>query len=423
MSITEKDVQILQLAYYFIKDCQYKFVSAKEAQNEIWLGNPEHPEYPVIRISNSRLSNVFFEKDRILKIHAAIRGLFRRNCDLLDIHLSDEPVEENEDQIDLVTITPQSISGISLNSVFPGIDHVVHQIDDPNQEYSRVSRLLEDLQKQKAREVKKVKQSMQPKASLIIMAVCVVIWLISQALTYQFGGPSAEGVSVAVAIQLGAYYKAFIVGAGEFWRLLTCGFVHVDLWHLLVNMMSLYNLGMICEKFMGVRNYLIVLIGSILFGSLFVFIGSGNVVSVGLSGGLYGLMAALIVYGIESRIIFQPAVRTQFIMIILINLMITMMPGVSLLAHLGGFVGGLLLSIILTRNDAWKQLKRNTVVALCVAVVFMGMKIAQPQVRELDMTFPGTDNLVIRQSEQLGLKSYAQQLSRKMAKYYAGSDL
>ena len=59
MNITEKDVQLLELAYYFINNCHYKFVSSRSAQNEIWLGNPQHPQYPVIRLSQTRLSTVF----------------------------------------------------------------------------------------------------------------------------------------------------------------------------------------------------------------------------------------------------------------------------------------------------------------------------------------------------------------------------
>ena len=97
MNCTEKDVQLLQLAYYFISVCQYQFISLREAQDEIWLGNPKHPEYPVIRLSQTRLSTVFFDKTRILKIHQSIRNLFRRNCDLLDIHISDEAVQDQEE--------------------------------------------------------------------------------------------------------------------------------------------------------------------------------------------------------------------------------------------------------------------------------------------------------------------------------------
>ena len=420
MNITEKDVQLLELAYYFINNCHYKFVSSRSAQNEIWLGNPQHPQYPVIRLSQTRLSTVFFDKQRILQIHQAIRNLFRRNCDLLDIHLSDEAVEEKEEQMAIVTITPQSISCPSLLALFPGMDQAVHPIEDPHQEYRRISDKLEELQRQKKREVRKIRQSMQPKATLVLMAICTAVYLLSLFLTWRYRSWAGAGeVNTAVGIFLGAYYKAFVVAANEYWRFLTCGLVPLSFWHLLVNMMSLYNLGMICEKFMGVRNYLITLAVSITWGSVFVFLGQGNTVTVGISGGLYGLMAAVLVYGFQTKIIFQPQIRTQFLLILLVNLMISLMPNVSFLAHLGGFVGGLLTAIIMTRNESWKQLRRNTAAALCAAVAFLIFQMAQPQARQLDLVYPGTDRMVAQMAEEAGLGFYGDHLlERTMQTYY-----
>ena len=206
MNITEKDVQLLELAYYFINNCHYKFVSSRSAQNEIWLGNPQHPQYPVIRLSQTRLSTVFFDKQRILQIHQAIRNLFRRNCDLLDIHLSDEAVEEKEEQMAIVTITPQSISCPSLLALFPGMDQAVHPIEDPHQEYRRISDKLEELQRQKKREVRKIRQSMQPKATLVLMAICTAVYLLSLFLTWRYRSWAGAGeVNTAVGIFLGAW--------------------------------------------------------------------------------------------------------------------------------------------------------------------------------------------------------------------------
>ena len=423
-SFTEKDVQLLQLAYYFVSDCQYQFISTREAQDEIWLGNPKHPEYPIIRLSQTRLSTVFFDKTRILKIHQAIRNLFRRNCDLLDIHLSDEIVEDQEDQIDLVTISPQTVSDPQLTAVFPGIDHAVQPIQDPQQEYDRITQKLSELQRQRAHSTQKKSPLQPPKATMILMGICIAVYLLSLVFTFMFKNLGGSGeVSVAVAVLLGGYYKAFVVGANEYWRWLTSAFVHVDFLHLLMNMMALYNMGMLCEKLFGIRNYLIVLFGSILFGSAFVFLGSGNVVAMGISGGLYGLLAAFLVYGIQTRILFQPQLRTQFLLILMINLMISLMPGVSLAAHFGGFVGGLLISVVLTRNDSWAQLRKNTMVALCVAVVFIGLKTVEPKARELDAIYPGTDRMIVEMLRDLHLDFYGDHLSKKMVETYVGSSL
>lgn len=367
---------------------------------------------------------MFFDKTRILKIHQSIRNLFRRNCDLLDIHISDEAVQDQEEQIDLVTISPQTVSDPQLTAVFPGLDHAVQPIQDPQQEYNKITQKLAELQRQRAQSPQTKSPLTPPKATMILMGICLVIYLLSVVFSWMFRELGGSGeVSVSVAILLGGYYKAFVVGAHEYWRWLTSAFVHVDLWHLLMNMMALYNMGMLCEKLMGVRNYLIILFGSILFGSAFVFLGSGNVVAMGISGGLYGLLAAFLVYGIQTRILFQPQLRTQFLLILLINLMISLMPGVSLAAHFGGFVGGLLISVVLTRNDSWAQLRKNTMVALCVAVVFLGLKTVQPQARELDTIYPGTDRMVVEMLKDLHLDFYGDHLSKKMVETYVGSSL
>jgi hypothetical protein len=74
-------------------------------------------------------------------------------------------------------------------------------------------------------------------------------------------------------------------------------------------------------------------------------------------------MGALFVYTFETGMIKQPNVRSQFIRILTVNIIISLMPGISLLGHLGGFVGGVLLGVIFTRNDAWSMLRKNTIVA------------------------------------------------------------
>ena len=418
MSLSEQDVQSMQLAYYFIKNCHYQFIASKDIKDEIWLGNPQNKEYPVIRISKSRISSVFFDKTRILQIHDTVKHLFSCGGDLLDIHLSDEAVQEQEDQIETVTISPDSLSEPKLISVFPGLSSVVSRIEDPKAEMEKITKKLSELQQQKIRETRKSALK-PPKATMVIMGICIAVFVLSMILNALFRGMAEPNeLSVAVSIVLGSYYKAFVVGAGEYWRFFTSAFVHTDIFHLLMNMMALYNMGMLCERFMGTKNFLITLFVSILFGSAFVYLGSGNVVAMGISGGLYGLLAAFLVFGIQTRILFQPQLRTQFILIVLINIMISLMPGVSLAAHAGGFVGGLLVSMMLTKNDSWKQLRKNTVVAFCVAALFLGMKIADPKSRDLDAIYGGTDQMVVSMLSQIHLDSYSDYLNRKMTSLY-----
>ena len=123
-------------------------------------------------------------------------------------------------------------------------------------------------------------------ASFVISAVCIFVTGVIQL------APSSLS-QTELAILLGAYYKAFIA-AGEWWRLLTVGFVHVSVIHLFVNMMSLSVLGRVLEPALKPLKFCILLFGSVIGGSVFLFCTSGNTVGVGLSGGLYGCLAAYI---------------------------------------------------------------------------------------------------------------------------------
>ena len=82
-----------------------------------------------------------------------------------------------------------------------------------------------------------------------------------------------------------------------------------------------------------------------------------------------------------------------------------------------------MISVVLTRNDSWAQLRKNTMVALCVAVAFLGLKTVQPQARELDTIYPGTDRMVVEMLKDLHLDFYGDHLSKKMVETYVGSSL
>ena len=86
-------------------------------------------------------------------------------------------------------------------------------------------------------------------ATNVIIAICFVVWLFIQLF------PSDSTITNSILI--GAFYKPFVL-AGEYWRLLTAGFVHVDLWHLAMNMMAFLSLGKIFEPLLGVRRYLLI---------------------------------------------------------------------------------------------------------------------------------------------------------------------
>ena len=136
-------------------------------------------------------------------------------------------------------------------------------------------------------------------------------------------------------------YHYFSVKQGQYYRLLTGGFLHGSPWHILMNMYSLYNLGTWLELSFGSVRFAIVLFGGVILGNLFCLM--MNVYSsIGLSGGLYALMffyfALLFSY---SNVSIVSLVRNN-----IANIMINFLPGVAWQAHLGGAAFGMIMAFL-----------------------------------------------------------------------------
>jgi rhomboid protease GluP len=129
---------------------------------------------------------------------------------------------------------------------------------------------------------------------------------------------------------------------GEYYRLLTSNFLHAGVTHLLLNMLSLYNVG---PSVLAIYNsnllFLIIYLVSGITGSLFSFFFNPGVPSLGASGAIMGLVGALLAYAI----LFKDYSTLQ---IILINIVIIFGLGLSdsridNYGHLGGLICGFLL--------------------------------------------------------------------------------
>ncbi|MEG1463001.1 MAG: rhomboid family intramembrane serine protease, partial [Anaerorhabdus sp.] len=151
-------------------------------------------------------------------------------------------------------------------------------------------------------------------------------------------------------------------------------------------------------------------------GCIFVFVAQGNVLVVGISGGLYGLMAALLVYGFDSKVIYNPAVARSFISTLLINVMISFLPGVSFFGHMGGFIGGLFIALFITKNKTWKLLKQNALIALAILLVFVGYRATKSFT--ISPIYYITDLQVLDFMDSVGFKGYSQSMLNKLNKFY-----
>ncbi|CAB4573257.1 MAG: rhomboid family intramembrane serine protease [Actinobacteria bacterium] len=133
------------------------------------------------------------------------------------------------------------------------------------------------------------------------------------------------------------------VAEGEWWRLITAGFLHAGLMHLLFNCLALYTLGTPFEALYGRTRYAILLLISLVAGSYAsITFNAENQVSVGASGAIFGLFGALLVVGRRLG-----AETRSTLTLLAINTAIAIaIPNIDWRAHLGGLAGGVVVATV-----------------------------------------------------------------------------
>lgn len=176
--------------------------------------------------------------------------------------------------------------------------------------------------------------------TFIIILICILNYIRE----YQLQRYESEDIALQ---KCGALIKP-LYSNKELYRLLTAGFVHMSVWHLLMNLYCMYNLGCYLEMLLGHGKFIILILGSIIVGNACaLFIGRDISISGGLSGGIYGLLA------FELKLIYMiggvDAIlgNRSLLLTILINLSFNFMPGVGWKAHLGGFIFGMLFATLM----------------------------------------------------------------------------
>jgi rhomboid protease GluP len=152
-------------------------------------------------------------------------------------------------------------------------------------------------------------------------------------------------------VMFGGKYVPYIM-AGQWWRLVTAGFLHGGLLHILMNSWVLFSVGAQTEETYGTARYLVLYfvatVGGFLASTYF-----SNSLSVGASAGLFGLIGAMIAAGVRSKTAMGSAIRAQYtqwvIYMVIIGFLIS---GIDTAAHLGGLAAGFGIAWIMDQPGA-----------------------------------------------------------------------
>jgi membrane associated rhomboid family serine protease len=165
--------------------------------------------------------------------------------------------------------------------------------------------------------------------------------------------------------------RSDLVDAGQWWRLVTAAFLHIGPVHLVLNMLALLVFGSELERQLGRWRYLAVYFVSILGGAAAVQMFSLSPVA-GASTGIWGLMGAFAVLMVASKQDLR-GIGTLLVMNLLISVLV---PGISLIGHIGGLVGGVLATTVLVLARRNRTLQAVGTAVLAVVLVVLALAVS-----------------------------------------------
>jgi len=204
-------------------------------------------------------------------------------------------------------------------------------------------------------------------ATYALIALCVLAYLGE---LFGGGGTSTFDGGGRVIREGGLFGPS--VDNGEWYRLITSGFLHAGILHLGLNMFALYILGTILEPGIGSVRFVAIYFVSLLGGSFGALLLDPREITVGASGAIFGLMAATF---IVARGRGMDELASQVGIFVVINLVFTIsIPGISIGGHLGGLVAGGVAALLITaverrRTQSTAAIETVGLAALAVASV------------------------------------------------------
>lgn len=335
--VEKKNEILLQLAHYFITVENYTPIIVKGVNNELWLENIDAP-YRIIRINMNYIHNNEQLNMDMWKVKNIVKQVKKKtlsfSVDTLNILLDVGSNVEMKDDKKIECITINQEEGIEkskqINKLYPKLKSNMVDTNDSLQFFLKITNDINNKTDKENYEYEKIFSKKKISITYILIGINVLVYLVCLA-------ASLMGHDFYTSLAL----NGDLVKGGEVYRLITSAFLHQQFFHILMNMYALYIIGGQVENFLGKGKYLIVYLLSAITGSLLSCILNEGW-ALGASGAIFGLMGALLYFGLHYRLYLRDALKSQIIPVIILNLAIGfILPGIDVYAHIGGLVGGI----------------------------------------------------------------------------------
>jgi rhomboid protease GluP len=215
--------------------------------------------------------------------------------------------------------------------------------------------------------------------TFVILLINLGLYAATVIVSMKLGADNAVmDVDGRALVMFGAKYIP-LIAEGQWWRLLTAGFLHGGLIHIAMNSWVLFSVGAQTEETYGTARYLVLYfistIGGFLASTYF-----SNSLSVGASAPLFGLIGAMIAAGIRANNAMGSAIRAQYTQWVIYMLVIGLLPifNIDTAAHIGGLAAGFGIAWIMDQPGAvrrWTDTVWRAAAAVSVALTALSFAL------------------------------------------------
>lgn len=382
-TVNELDEKVMKLLHFFITEQGYNPIILRGAKNEIWLENLES-DYGIVRIVTNYIHNdEQFDFD-LFKTNQIMKKIKKKTLSVnlktlsIFLNLGDNVAELKEDQYNFGNIDCIKINEIDdlnnykfLTNIFPNISVSTKFKEKGTELFLKITQDINKKNEEETKQAEELFKIKKPIMTYILIFINILVFL----LMYILGKGSTNAQTL---VDFGGLVPGYVNGTHgiyEIYRFITSIFLHNGIIHLVFNMYALYILGPQLESFFGKCKFTIIYLVSGIAGNLLslLFL-TNNTVSVGASGAIFGLMGALLYFGYHYRVYLGTVIKSQIIPIIILNLGLGMLTkGINNFAHIGGLVGGVLISMIL--GVKYKSKVSDKINGIIMSLIYFGFMI------------------------------------------------
>lgn len=321
--------------YYWIRYLNYNVIYRDKEDDEIWLSHKRKHSIVVFRKDVTSTQEIRFDKSKIMERPEEIQqfiGYIPESYEFYyftDKELSKENLNE-EKPIKLkfkIISNEQSLNSLPINFLL--LKMLINNEDKRTYLHYKRKVLTQNL-------VDKHMQRFTPITYTLIL-INIVIWLCMILYLNRF--------SDVKLLEVGGLVH-FNVVHGEWYRLISSMFLHFNFEHILMNMLSIFIFGKIVESIIGSWRMLIIYIISGLYGNFVSLSFNTTTISVGASGTIFGLIGSIFVIMYLSKNFNKKMIGQLLIALVVLIVFSLFMSNINIMAHLGGFISGVLITLI-----------------------------------------------------------------------------